>query len=167
MFNSENATKNIPVTVTLMDGSVQMGNIMIGLTSDLQRTLNGDTKFLEFEDMNGNRCFFGRHSIAQVAPTDIPKVKKLNSGTDSDEDFNPFRILKIAPGSDAATIQAAYYARAKLYHPDRFSNAQLPDEMARYAENMSRLVNAAFQTLQSQAKLSATQPEAQNQAVNL
>jgi len=150
MFNSENATKNIPVTVKQVDGTMLQGNMVIGLTSDLPRTLNGDVKFLEFEDMSGERCFFAKTALAQITPTDIPKVKKLDSGTDSDEDFNPYRVLKIAPGSDAATVQAAYYKRAKLYHPDRFSAAQLPDEMARYAENMARLINAAFKVLSNQ-----------------
>lgn len=162
MFNSENNTKSVPVSVTLTDQSVHMGNMVIAMTSDLPRTLNGDTNFLEFEDMSGTRCFFAKHALSQVTPTDIPKVKKLDSGTDSDEDFNPFRILKISPESDAAAIQAAYYQRAKLYHPDRFSGCDMPDEMARYADNMSRLVNAAFQVLSNQSKPVAPQAEAVN-----
>jgi len=76
MFNSENATKNIPVTVTLISGAVQTGNLIIAMTSDLPRTLNGDPKFLEFEDASGERCYFSKQSIAQVTPTDIPKAKK-------------------------------------------------------------------------------------------
>lgn len=166
MFNSENATQNIPVTVTLDTGSVQQGNLIIGLTSDLPRSLNGDNDFFQFENMAGEKSFFAKSSIAQVTPTDIPKVKKLDSGTDSDEDFNPYRILKIAPGSDADTIQAAYYQRAKMYHPDRFSNTQLPNEMARYAENMARLINAAFQTLNVQAASAPQATSPQNNVVN-
>ena len=162
MFNSENNTKSVPVSVTLTDQSVHIGNMIIAMTSDLPRTLNGDTNFLEFEDMSGTRSFFAKHSLSQVTPTDIPKVKKLDSGTDSDEDFNPFRILKISPQSDPAAIQAAYYTRAKLYHPDRFSGCDMPDEMARYADNMSRLVNAAFQVLSNQSKPVAPQAEAVN-----
>lgn len=167
MFNSENATKNIAATVTLMDGSLQMGNLIIGMTSDLPRTLNGDVKFLEFENMSGEKCFFAKHSISQVTPTDIPKVKQLDAGTDSDQEFNPYRILKISPEADVATIQSAYYARAKQYHPDRFSGCDMPDEMARYADNMSRLINAAFQALDSKAKQPAGQSPEPAQAVNL
>ncbi len=76
MFNSENATKNIPVTVTLVSGTVQTGNMIIAMTSDLPRTLNGDAKFLEFEDMSGERCFFSRLAIALITPTVVPKVRK-------------------------------------------------------------------------------------------
>lgn len=171
MFNSENATKDIPVTVKLVDGSVQLGKVIIGMTSDLPRTLNGEARFLEFEDMSGSRQFLAKHSLAGVTPTDIPKVRKLDTGTDSDGEFNPYRILKIAPGSDADTIQAAYYKRAKMYHPDRFSGTELPEEMASYARNMSRLINAAFQTLKDQSthaeQQDATQTPAPAATVNI
>ncbi|VAV98869.1 hypothetical protein MNBD_ALPHA08-1337 [hydrothermal vent metagenome] len=167
MFNSENATKNIATKVKLMDGSVQTGNLIISMTSDLPRTLNGETKFLEFEDMSGERCFFAKHSLAQVTPTDIPKARKLDAGADSDENFNPYRVLKISPESDAAAIQAAYYQQAKLYHPDRFSGCELPDEMARYADNMSRLINAAFQAIGKPDVPAEAQPTTSGQAVNL
>ena len=163
MFNSENDTKKIPVTVTLTDQSVHMGNMIIAMTSDLLRTLNGDTKFLEFENMSGDYCFFAKHSLSQVTPTDIPKVKKLDAGTDSDEEFNPFRVLKVSPDSDATSIQKAYYKRAKMYHPDRFSGCELPGEMALYADNMSRLINAAFQTLKIRAKTSTDDQQTRDQ----
>ena len=166
MFNSETSTKNIPVTIVLASGAVKQGKLIISMTSDLPRTLNGDSKFFEFEDLAGTRCYFAKNAIAEVTPTDIPKVKKLETGTDSDEDFNPFRVLKIAPASDAAAIQEAYYKRAKMYHPDRFSGAQLPDEMARYADNMARLINAAFQVLNNRPEQPApTVPEQQQTVV--
>ena len=175
MFNSENATKPIPVTVKLGDGSAQQGKMIIAMTSDLPRTLNSESSFVEFEDMTGARCFFAKHALAQVTPTDIPKARKLDPGTDSDEDFNPYRILKIAPGSDPQTVQAAYHKQAKRYHPDRFSSSELPEEMARYADNMCRLINAAFQVLNNQpaqpgpraAPQAASQPAAHQQAANI
>jgi len=149
MFNSENATKDIPVTVVLSTGEVQHGKLIIAITSDLSRTLNGDHKYFEFENLAGDRCFFSAMAIAQITPTDIPKVKKLDAGTDSDESFDPYRVLKVSPDADFEMVKQAYYKQAKNYHPDRFTSTELPAEMARYAENMARLVNAAFQTLNS------------------
>ncbi|HFC04697.1 MAG TPA: hypothetical protein ENJ55_03235, partial [Rhizobiales bacterium] len=111
------------------------------------RTLNGEGRFIEFETLEGIKSFISKQSISETIPNNIPKKKKLDAGTDSDKDFNPYRILKIAPGSDAQTVKTAYFTRAKLYHPDRFSTIDMPEEMIRYAENMSRLINAAYQSL--------------------
>jgi hypothetical protein len=151
VFNSENATKNISAIVRLNDGTSLSGSLVIAMSSDLPRTLNGDGQFLEFEAVNGQRSFIAKTSIAQATPNEIPKAKKLDAGADSDEDFNPYRVLKVKPGSKIEDIRAAYYSRAKLYHPDRFSATELPPEMAKYAENMCRLINAAFQVLDAEA----------------
>ncbi len=138
MFNAENATKDIPVTIVLTTGEVQYGKLIIAMTSDLPRSLNGDSKYFEFENLAGDRCFFSALAISQITPTDIPKVKKLDAGTDSDESFNPYRVLKISPDADLETIKHAYHEQVKKYHPDSFTGAELPAEMARYADNMSR-----------------------------
>ncbi len=153
MFNSADATKPIPAIIKFNDGRSQYGNIIIAMNSDLPRTLNGEGKFLEFELSNGQKSFICKSAIAEALPSDIPKVKKLAAVSDSDEEFNPFQVLKIAPGSPIQEIQRAYHDRAKMYHPDRFANTELPAEMARYAENMSRLINAAFQILNAQASI--------------
>ena len=147
MFNSGNDKKSIPVILRLQDGRSMSGNILIAMSSDLPRTLNGEGCFIEFETVNGDRSFIAKMSICEAIPNEIPKVRKLETGTDSDQDFNPYRILKIAPGSDIKTVRDAFVSRARLYHPDRFSTVELPEEMARYAQNMSRLINAAYKTL--------------------
>ncbi len=170
MFNSADATKPIPAVIKLIDGSSQHGNIIIAMNSDLPRTLNGDGKFLEFELANGQKSYICKTSIAETLPTDIPKVKKLAAVSDSDKEFNPFQVLKVAPGSTIQDIQRAYHDRAKMYHPDRFANTEMPTEMTKYAENMSRLINAAFQILNAQAEAGGDTAPTQTpapQAVNL
>jgi len=166
MFNSENATKTIPVSIRLNDGSLQQGNLIIAMTSDLKRTLNGDGKFFEFENMAGEKSFFAKHAVAQVSPTITPKVKKLDTST-VEKGFDPFRILKVGPDADAQTIHSAYLEQAKLYHPDHFNNVKLPKEMAEYAENMVRLVNAAYNTLNADQERPASEPVRQEPTINL
>ena len=170
MFNSADATKPVPAIIKFSDGRSQHGNIIIAMNSDLPRTLNGDGKFLEFELSNGQKSFICKTSIAEALPSDIPKIKKLKATSDSDQEFNPFQVLKVAPGSSMPEIQRAYHDRAKMYHPDRFANTELPAEMAKYAENMSRLINAAFQILNAQAETDAGEtaaPTPAPQPVNL
>ena len=38
--------------------------------------------------------------------------------------------------------------RRRSYHPDRYANAELPEEVKRYLEDMARRVNAAFSALE-------------------
>ena len=156
MFNSESASKPVPVSVKLSDGTTQQGNLIIAMTSDLKRTLNGDGKFLEFENMSGEKCFFAKQSLAQITPIDVPKVKKLNPAS-TENNFDPFRILKVGPDADPQTIHSAYIEQARLYHPDHFSSVKLPKEMAQYAENMVRLVNAAYNSLNDKGQVSASE----------
>jgi len=166
MFNSENATKAIPVSIRLNDGNVQQGNLIIAMTSDLKRTLNGDSSFFEFENMAGEKSFFSKHAVAQVSPIITPKVKKLDTST-IEKGFDPFRILKVGPDADAQTIHHAYLEQAKLYHPDHFTNIKLPKEMAEYAENMVRLVNAAYNTLNKDHEQPASDPVQPEATINL
>lgn len=162
MFNSGNSTKEIPVLLRFADGRAVQGKLIIGATSDLPRTLNGDGIFVEFEAYGEGRSYVAKSAIGEVVPSEIPKVKKLDAGADSDEDFDPHRILKVAPQSDAQTVRNAYVARAKMYHPDRFSNVELPPEMAKYAENMARLVNAAFQMINADRASGLNEAQHQN-----
>ena len=46
-------------------------------------------------------------------------------------------------------MRGAYLRKAKAYHPDRYANADLPDEVRSYLEGMVRRVNAAFAALES------------------
>jgi len=167
MFNNESAKKQILVTVTTSDGTVQQGNLIIGQTSDLLRTLNGDGKFLEFESMSGEKRFIAKNALAQIEPSDIPKVKKLIANSDIGKDFDPFKILKVGPDADAKTIHSAYLERVKSYHPDHFSSVDLPKEMAEYAENMVRLVNTAYKTLSPQQSYATCKPAQQDPTISL
>lgn len=160
MHNTEDETKKISVSVTLSDGSVHSGSFIIGLYSSLARALNNDDKFLEFSGYGDSTRFFAKNSIIQIIQTDVPDLKKLEAGAANDSGFNPYRVLKIAPDADTKMIRDAYFKQAKLYHPDRFSTMPIPGEMAKYAEDMSRLINAAYEILKSQA--TDLQPEKQD-----
>ena len=164
MFDSANATKNIPLILRLSDGRRLVGNLVIGMSSDLPRTLNGEGRFVNFEENDGKKSLVHKDAIVRAIPTDVPKVKKLDAGADSNNEFNPFRVLKISPQSDGEQIRAAYHKMAKIYHPDRFINVDLPVEMTKYAENMSRLVNAAFQVLCDETENSGEQTCDQDQS---
>ena len=62
--------------------------------------------------------------------------------------FDPNAILGLPLGARFEDVRAAYLAKAKTYHPDRYANAELPEEVKRYLEDMARRVNAAFSALE-------------------
>lgn len=60
---------------------------------------------------------------------------------------DPWAILGIEPGADAAAIKAAYHALVKRYHPDRALAEGVPAEFIRVAEARMADINAAYDQL--------------------
>jgi DnaJ like chaperone protein len=60
---------------------------------------------------------------------------------------DPWAILNIEPGIDAAGIKAAYHALVKRYHPDRALAEGVPPEFIRVAETRMAEINAAYDRL--------------------
>ncbi len=60
---------------------------------------------------------------------------------------DPWAILNIEPGADAAAIKAAYHALVKRYHPDRALAEGVPAEFIRIAETRMAEINAAYDLL--------------------
>ena len=45
--------------------------------------------------------------------------------------------------------RAAYHKLAKVYHPDRYSSAELPPEVRDYRASLARRINAAYAALEA------------------
>jgi DnaJ like chaperone protein len=60
---------------------------------------------------------------------------------------DPWAVLNIEPGADAAAIKAAYHALVKRYHPDRALAEGVPAEFIRVAETRMAEINAAYDRL--------------------
>ena len=58
-------------------------------------------------------------------------------------------VLGVPPGSDAATLRAAYRGLVKTYHPDRHIAAGLPIEFVRVAEARMAAINGAYASLRA------------------
>ena len=57
----------------------------------------------------------------------------------------------------ASEIREAYFALAKVYHPDRYATAELPTEVIEYLFAMARRINAAHAALNVEQKKQARQ----------
>ena len=58
---------------------------------------------------------------------------------------DPYAILQCAQGASQAELKAAWHARLREHHPDRFGAA--PEAVRTAAENMTGLINQAYHSL--------------------
>jgi DnaJ like chaperone protein len=59
-------------------------------------------------------------------------------------DDDPWAILGVEPGADAATLRRAYHALVKEYHPDRHLAEGVPAEFIRVTEARMAVINTAY-----------------------
>jgi hypothetical protein len=137
----------IAVEVTLDDGLTLKGKMLLPVQKGLPDVLNNALLFVEFEPYGGERQFLLKTSLKAVKPIGVARVS-LQSRLSAADTFDPHAILGVPGTATWDEIKSAYHARAKVYHPDRYSNAELPTEVRDYLGSMSRRVNAAFAALE-------------------
>ena len=59
-------------------------------------------------------------------------------------DEDPWAVLGVAPGADAATLRRAYHALVREYHPDRHLALGVPAEFIRVTEARMAAINGAY-----------------------
>jgi DnaJ-domain-containing protein 1 len=137
------------IAITRKDGTVENVTVKLSLSGKLQETLNNADKFLDVTNADGRQGFLSKDDIARVELIEVPRANQMNlfrRAGDSGS-FDPYAVLGVERGADAATIRTAYLTQAKRYHPDRFQNVDLPKEMADYAAAMLVRINLAFEQI--------------------
>lgn len=142
----------IPARVTLDDGTTLKGRFYAAMGRGFAEILNGASQFLEFEPYGGERAFISKSAFRSVQLTGAPATQNLHGRLKDTESFDPFTILGVKPGCTPEEIRSAYHARAKVYHPDRYANAELPEEVGEYLASMARRINAAYAALEEPIK---------------
>lgn len=144
----EAASSGVSVALSLTDGSEVKGRIAVSQGRSLTDVLNGTAPFVEFEEFDGPRQYLAKHAINGVRLISPGRGQTLARMRDSDN-FDPHAILGLPLGAPYEEVRGAYLRKAKAYHPDRYANAELPDEVRSYLEGMARRVNAAFAALET------------------
>jgi len=152
----------VQVTVTLAIGTQMRGNMFHSKSRTLQEELNKGDPFIEFEPMEGQRMFLARTAIAAVKEFNVPRNDQMSRRAASLDQFDPYEVLGLQKGADAAQIRNAYVALAKTYHPDRFIRADLPAEVADYLSAVATRVNLAYSELRM--TIASNQSMAENAA---
>lgn len=137
----------VAVEITYLDGRIEKGKLLIAVSSKVSEVLNGPVQFLEFETHEGERSLIAKSALHAIRVVTVPGAA-TPAGRLRDGEFDPYRILGIAPGATWEEIRQAYLAASKAYHPDRYANISLPAEVGEYLAAMARRVNAAFAALE-------------------
>ena len=146
--------KTAVAEIKVDDGRTLSGNVVFSSNGTLLDALNGNEAFLDFEAFEGQREYIAKSTLRAVRLIQAP-AKPALSDAKSDK-FDPYAVLRVDRNVDAETLRAAYLMQSKKYHPDRYAQADLPDEVRDYLQTMARRVNAAYETLQS--RLPAVKP---------
>ncbi|MEZ5790396.1 MAG: J domain-containing protein [Nitratireductor sp.] len=146
-----NSSKNIDVSIRMLDGAVIRGAILQGHASSLEGVLSKETPFLEFVSRDGQRKFIAKHQIAYVEPVEPLRKPVLVSPSDP-RYVDCYGILGLERGCSFDAAKEAYHRLAKQYHPDSYSGLALPAEVERYLTDMFRQINTAFTEVRSETQ---------------
>lgn len=147
MFDRNRAPSGrMTVSITMVDGETLHGSIAVAVSGKLEDAMNNPAHFVDFETTEGERMCLAKHAIRKVEMVAVPRTDQFTRRTVGDS-FDPYAVLGVAQGSDAATLKDAYYARARDYHPDRFAAVEMPQEMKDYVTAMLKRINIAYRQL--------------------
>lgn len=138
----------VAIEASLDDGRILKGKVAIPLSRTVYDVLNGPGVFLEFEPFDGERQFIAKSSLRTVKMLSVGRGPNLNLRLRDLDGFDPHTILGLNRAATWDEIKAAYHRLAKIYHPDRYSSAELPQEVRDYLASMARRINAAYSALE-------------------
>lgn len=142
----------VPVEITTDSGDALTGRLLIAGGRSLVELLNSNVSFLEFEPYGGDRIFFAKSALRNVKLINAGRAPDLGPRARDLDGFDPFTILGITRTASFAEARTAFHALSRLYHPDRYAQADLPNEVREYLAAMARKINAAFAALETADK---------------
>lgn len=145
MDDHDNRLK-LPITLSLGDGRDFLGDLIVSVGGNVERTLNNDSKFILFGDLDGSERMIAKSAIIEVSTRKTAKIVKLPTEAKVD-DADPYELLAIEKTATDQEIKDAWHAKARAYHADKFANVELPPEVAAYTNAMSRRINEAYAVL--------------------
>ena len=141
-------TSAVTIEASLDDGRILKGKVAIPMQRTIYDVLNGPGSFIDFEPFDGERHLIAKSTLRSLKMIATGRGPNLQARLRDADGFDPYAILGVPRGSAWDDVKAAYHRLAKAYHPDRYSSAELPREVADYLAAMARRVNAAYAALE-------------------
>ncbi len=138
----------LSVIVKLAGGDELRGKLTVPKGRSLIEVLNSPLAFIEVEPFGGDKTLIAKSSLVTVQSLDVPEAANLNHRAREFDGFDPHTVLGVPPKASWDEVRRAYIGLAKEYHPDRYSNTDLPAEVLAYLAAMARRVNAAYAALE-------------------
>lgn len=147
MFEKSGPQRSL-VHLTLASGKTMMVSLKLPMSGKLADVLNNAERYLDVLGPEGEQFFLSKDMVHRVAAADPPKASlNLNRRSSDQTGFNPWAVLGVTREASADDIRAAWLALVKMYHPDRFANLEMPQEMKDYAAAMLARINVAHDQL--------------------
>ena len=143
----------LPVILRMKDGRELYGDVLVNLGGALDRTLNNETRFINFLGADQVEKMLAKDAILEAEPRKATKAKPLPTEMNV-ETSDPYALLGVAKDANDQEIRSAFLERAKEYHADRFASVNLPREISDYANSMSRRINEAYAILMAGKQVS-------------
>ena len=151
MFGSDKEGKNaVAVALTLTSGEVEKGQLHVGITGKLCDAMNKPGPFVELIKPDGSTELIAKSVIARIVPVIVPRIDQLSKRLEKDEGMpDPHSVLSVSKTARDQDIRDAYHALAKRYHPDRFSDSEMPSEVLEYVSSMFMRITTAYNELKT------------------
>jgi hypothetical protein len=137
----------IAVALTLGSGETLHGHVVASQSGRLRDTINGADFYLEFEKRDGTISFLAKRTVASVRSDEQPRADQLTRRAAAVENFDPFTMLGLERSAGPNEVKTAYWAKARLYHPDKLAGKDLPKEVQDYMTAMFMRIHAAYKEL--------------------
>ena len=145
---------HISVELVLVDGSRLKGTVLLPRDKSMREFFNmAADAFVDFDCKRDGPTLIAKSSIRQLRTEsakkndDQAKIDALAARQAELEKTDPYKLLGVAPGADHDVLRKAYIAKARAYHPDRFTDSELPVEVLDYLNAMARRINAVYEQL--------------------
>lgn len=126
----------VRVDLQLEDRSTLDGFVFCGQGERISDILNDAREFLPFETHTKDIMMLRKGIISSIVTREDSGKKKLVT--------DPFEVLGIPPGSSRDEIRQAYHQKVRLYHPDKLTSLDLPEDITSYASDTLARINSAY-----------------------
>ena len=88
----------VPVEITLLDGTLIKGKLLVPVLKSLFDCLNGGVAFVEFEPYGGDKCYIAKAQLAAVEALGVPRVPALQARLRETGEFDPYAVSALRAG---------------------------------------------------------------------